>query len=194
MFTRLLPLQAALTTPEQHLLWNHYHALSALPEAQALNLAQGQHAALQLYTWHASTTLALTALFLPLAARPQVAFGAHLSALPGEVVAWIDQWLNLHQMTLNLSTQAQPVYARSLKLRRLMRLAYLDLSVVMLTLADQAAALAELGQPEASREPGIWQDMEDIYLPLLHMLGYGNCVANGRNTRRARPTTANLAG
>ncbi len=166
MFPALHPLQAALTTPEHHTLWAHYHALVTQPEAQALDLAQGHHAALQLHTWQAPLDLALTALFLPLAALPDAPLAGQLAALPAPFAARVETWLNLHQVTQNPDAQAEPAYARSLKLRQLMRLAYLDLPVVILTLADQAARLAA-----HDPTPDLWPDMEDIYLPLLRMLG-----------------------
>lgn len=159
----LASLPAALHTPAQHALWMQYQALMVHTPPDSLQL--GQRAARHLLDWQAPPDLALTALFLPLVA----ASPALTKDLPEPARTQAETWQSLYQVTLNPAAQAEPAYARALKLRQLMRLAYLDLPIVLLTLAEQAARLDLPTAPDPMID--LWKEVEDVYLPLLKMLG-----------------------
>lgn len=91
----------------------------------------------------------------------------HLSSPSWSLLA---RWYELFQMTvIPAAGTSQTGVARSLKLRRLMREAYLNLELVLLTVADHGAR-AEIAYTESQKE-NYWRDTEIIFLPLLQMLG-----------------------
>lgn len=124
-----------------------------------------------LRAWRLPETVAAAAAWLPYAEEQRFLWLRLAPTLDPAVAALVNQWAPLHELTtVPTAGIANPAAARSLKLRRLMRQAYLNLPLVLLTVADHAARL-EADPGGAAGDRDLWQDTRTVFLPLLHMLG-----------------------
>jgi (p)ppGpp synthase/HD superfamily hydrolase len=128
-----------------------------------------QDMAANLRAWQAPEAVREAARLLPWCSDPPL-LEKLCESLPSPIRRLIMAWYELRQMTLVPTAGARHSEdTRSLKLRCLMRAAYLNFPVVVLTVAEHAAQMsAEL---ETTRQPSFWEDTETIFLPLLRMLG-----------------------
>jgi GTP diphosphokinase / guanosine-3',5'-bis(diphosphate) 3'-diphosphatase len=123
----------------------------------------------RLTTWHAPDEIRQAARLLPWCSDPPL-LAQECDALPPEIKHLITEWHDLRQLTLIPTAGVRnPEDARSRKLRCLMRAAYLNLPVVILTIAEHAAQIEAM--LPITQENSFWEDTETIFLPLLRMLG-----------------------
>lgn len=156
----------------QQAAWQYYLMLTAahpLTPAAEEQLRICHH---YLRSWGQPAETRYAALFLPW----RVALAEQWSTIaphPPELNQRINAWYHLYQLTApGPIAVADPARAAMLRLRRLMRYAYLDLPVVILTVADHAARLMQIhSQPLDDHARALWQETERVFLPLLAMLG-----------------------
>lgn len=128
--------------------------------------------AIELLTqWDAPAEAMAGALFLPWIEHDSAGWTAVQPQLPPAISKIVITWHRLYQMTITPTADIhEPRLAPSFKLRRLMRQAYLNPALVLLTIADHAARIA-LPDDLAPWPTEFWQDTETIFFRLLHMLG-----------------------
>jgi GTP pyrophosphokinase len=160
-------------SPDQPQSLEYYQSLlqrHALPT----NLIEHQEELLTLLeSWQAPLLSHTAACFLPAAEHEPSIWEAVQPDLPDNVVNLVADWKDLHELILVPKVGIQdPSDARSLKLRRLMRTAYLNLPLLILTIADQATRVnARAFNSRVGDDKRFWKDIEVIFLPLLQMLG-----------------------
>jgi len=129
------------------------------------------HTIALLQQWQAPAEATAGALFLPWIEHKSDGWTAVIPHLSPPITEIVTTWHWLHQMTTAPTASIhEPRSAYSFKLRCLMRQAYLNPALVLLTVADHAACIA-LPDTTAPWSDDFWQETETIFLQLLHMLG-----------------------
>lgn len=141
----------------------------ALPPTS--QFAHAQRVAALLHDWQIPENFHFAALFTEVANNTTEWEGLKLAFLDHGIsdsdLLFVEKWRHLFLMTVIPKAGAGDLHnTRSLKLRELMRAAYLNLPLVMLTLADHQARVEN-----NHNDRHFWHDTETIFLPLLRMLG-----------------------
>lgn len=141
---------------------------STYPLTELMNIYSEEVVRL-LKDWQVSEIVREASQFLPWMTQA-VARASLKDNLPDTHWALLAAWHDLFQLSVIPDVgESFSGDMRSLKLRRLMRQSYLDISLVILTVADHAARMhACLPETFAT---SFWEDTKTIFLPLLHMLG-----------------------
>lgn len=151
-----------------------YHQFQRTTDAYPLSsivIQRLNHTIDLLQQWQAPAEATAGALFLPWIEHKSVGWTAVAPHLPPYIIEVVTIWHKLHQMTTAPTAGIhEPRSAYSFKLRCLMREAYLNPALVLLTVADHAAriALPDANNPWAD---DFWQETATIFSRLLHMLG-----------------------
>lgn len=122
--------------------------------------------------WQLPLETRAAALFVPWAVDGAPAWQKACDARLGLTVQLVTEWRTFFAPEV-LEHDAYARAARSLKLRRLIRVAWINLPLALLTLAEHAARvdLAYYDARGAANKPHLWEDTEEIFIPLLYVLG-----------------------
>jgi GTP pyrophosphokinase len=125
--------------------------------------------------WHVPPVTLQAARLLPLAWEYETGWRQLVSDCDQEVAELVNNWLELYYLTTVPEAGIdRPISKRSLKLRRLMRKAYINLPLVLLTVADHAVRLEwaeKEGADSADTVQSLYEETRDVFLPLMRMLG-----------------------
>ncbi len=191
----MLPVKTMLAplweNPDQRPTLTLYEALAvAHPLSPTAEQALQHTLNLLIQSWQLiSHADALTAvLFFPYATHTPTPWDdlSHLGQMPWRTAELVKTWHTIHTLTAvdesrwgttsmaDNEDSAEARAARSLQLRHLLRQGYLDMPLVLLTIAEhygRVITAVEKGTDTAVVSPTLWQEARDIYIPLLASFG-----------------------
>lgn len=124
--------------------------------------------------WNINGDAVFAALFIRIRREDLEAWEKVNVLLDNKIVNIVDEWYRLFEVTKTPYNSSSLSRNFSLKLRELMRLSYINLPLVLLVLAEHRVAIAQISdylETKNSDEKLLWQETNDVFIPLLEMLG-----------------------